>query len=196
MANEEIAELFLQYANNNYTSNKNKWKKYLTERMIEFDEDVFSETIIKVYDYIIKNGLTDTSDQGMANYWFRSFCINTKREAQYSRNAYRDLNIDPTEELEKGFNGDDELKQKIRNDVYDDWCVVQIMTIVEQHFDTITASCFRLYYILPKMTYDKLKEVTKIKDCKKRVVTVKKWLKEHLNKHIMEKEFNKYYDGN
>ena len=115
MDNTEQAKRFLQFVNDNYNNLKKKWAKYLIDKQIEFDEDVYSETILKVYDYINTNGIKDDSDSGFANYFFRAFNINIKREKQYSRNLNRDRNIDATEELDKEINGEDELKLKIRS---------------------------------------------------------------------------------
>lgn len=190
----EQASRFLQFANDNYNDFKKKWHKYLYDKQVDFDEDVFSDTILKVYDYIEKNGINDTTDSGMANYWFRSFNTNIKREKQYSRNINRDKNIDATEELSKEMNGDNELQLKIRRHVFEDWSIVYILRLVEDNFDSISFHCFRLYYILDKMTYSKLREITKVPDSKKRVVTIKNWLKDNLTKQQMEKEFSKYYD--
>ena len=191
--NSSQAKRFLQFVNDNYNNLKKKWAKYLIDKQIDFDEDVYSETILKVYDYINKNGINDTTDSGFANYFFRAFNINIKREKQYSRNVNRDKNIDATEELDKEFNGEDELKLKIRSQVFDDWLIVYILRLVEDNFDSISFHCFRLYYILDKMTYSKLREITKVPDSKKRVVTIKNWLKEKLTKKQLEKEFLKYY---
>lgn len=196
MANKEQATKFLNLASSKYVDNKKKWSKYLTDRDVEFDEDVYSDTILKVYDYIIKNGITDDSDEGLLNYWFKSFVTNIKRDKMYSRNANRDKTVDAEVELDKETNGDYELQIKIRRDVFDDWCAVQLLTVAEQEFDSITFHCFRLYYIVPNMTYEKLREITNVKDCKKRVTTVKQWLKEHFNLHQLEKEFSKFYDSN
>lgn len=193
--NESQATRFLQFVNDNYEDFKKKWRKYLYDRQIDFDDDVFSDTILKVYDYIKKHGINDTTDSGMANYWFRAFNINIKREKQYSRNINRDSNIDAYEALDKETNGDDELKIKIRRQVFDDWSVVYILRLVEDNFDNISFHCFRLYYILDKMTYQRLREITKVKDSKKRVVTIKNWLKEKITKKDLEKEFSKYYDA-
>ena len=195
MDKTEQASRFLQFANDNYNDLKKKWAKYLYDRQIDFDEDVYSETILKVYDYISANGIKDDSESGFANYFFRAFNINIKREKQYSRNLNRDKNIDATEELDKEFNGDDELQMKIRRQVFDDWAVVYILRLVEDNFDNISFHCFRLYYILDKMTYSRLREITKVKDAKKRVVTIKNWLKDNLTKKDLEKEFTKYYDA-
>ena len=190
----EQSSRFLKFANDHYEDYKKKWAKYLYDRQVDFDEDVFSETVLKVYDYINTNGIKDDSDSGLANYWFKSFNTNIKREKQYSRNVNRDKNIDATEELSKEMNGEDELKLKIRRHVFEDWSIVYILRLVEDNFDSISFHCFRLYYILDKMTYSKLREITKVPDSKKRVVTIKNWLKDNLTKQQMEKEFSKYYD--
>ena len=192
--NSEQAANFLQFANDNYNDFKKKWRKYLIDRQIEFDDDVFSDTILKVYDYIKKHGINDTTDSGMANYWFRSFNTNIKREKQYSRNINRDCNINAYESLDKETNGDYELQLKIRRQVFDDWSIVYILRLVENNFDQISFHCFRLYFVLDKMTYHKLREITKVKDAKKRVVTIKNWLKYKLTKKQLEKEFSAYYD--
>lgn len=191
----EQSSRFLQFVNEHYDDYKKKWAKYLYDKQVDFDEDVFSDTILKVYDYIEKNGINDTTYYGLANYWFKSFNTNIKREKQYSRNVNRDKNIDATEELSKEMNGEDELKLKIRRHVYEDWSIVYILRLVEDNFDSISFHCFRLYYILDKMTYSKLREITKVPDSKKRVVTIKNWLKDNLTKQQMEKEFSKYYDS-
>lgn len=194
MDNTEQASRFLKFVNDNYNNLKKKWAKYLIDKQIDFDEDVYSETILKVYDYISANGIKDDSESGFANYFFRAFNINIKREKQYSRNLNRDKNIDATEELDKEFNGDDELKLKIRRQVFDDWSIVYILRLVENNFDSISFHCFRLYYVLDKMTYQRLREITKVPDSKKRVVTIKNWLKDNLTKKDLEKEFSNYYD--
>ena len=191
----EQSSRFLKFANEHYEDYKKKWAKYLYDRQVDFDEDVFSETVLKVYDYINTNGIKDDSDSGLANYWFKSFNTNIKREKQYSRNVNRDKNIDATEELSKEMNGEDELQLKIRRHVFEDWSIVYILRLVEDNFDQISFHCFRLYYILDKMTYSKLREITKVPDSKKRVVTIKNWLKDNLTKQQMEKEFSKYYDS-
>ena len=191
----EQSSRFLKFANDHYEDYKKKWAKYLYDRQVDFDEDVFSETVLKVYDYINTNGIKDDSDSGLANYWFKSFNTNIKREKQYSRNVNRDKNIDATEELSKEMNGEYELQLKIRRHVFEDWSIVYILRLVEDNFDSISFHCFRLYYILDKMTYQRLREITKVKDAKKRVVEIKNWLKDNLTKQQLEKEFINFYDA-
>lgn len=195
MANETQARKYLNLANDKYLDYLKKWRTHIQDKGYDWDEDVFSDTIIKVYDNILKNGIKDDSEEGLSNYWFKSFIVNIKREKQYSRNLYRDMNVDASEELDKEYNGDDELKLKIKRHIYDDWLSVRLLQIVEQNFTSREFRCFRLYYIVPKMTYEKLRDLTKIKDCKKIVNTIKKWLIENTDKHQLDKEFSKWYDN-
>lgn len=195
MANETQARKYLNLANDKYLDYLKKWRTHIQDKGYDWDEDVFSDTILKVYDNILKNGIKDDSEEGLSNYWFKSFIVNIKREKQYSRNLYRDMNVDASEELDKEYNGDDELKLKIRRHIYDDWLSVRLLQIVEQNFTSREFRCFRLYYIVPKMTYEKLRDLTKIKDCKKIVNTIKKWLIENTDKHQLDKEFSKWYDN-
>lgn len=193
---QEEARKFLDIVNTKYLTLKAKWKKYTSDKHLEWDDDIYSDTILKVYYKILQDGMSDMCEKGMLNYLFKAFMMNLKRDKQYSRNAYRDNNIDATNELDKQFNGEDELEQKIRRNVYDDWTMVYLLQLVEKNFDSLSFYCFRLYYIIPKMTYEKLREITKVKDCKKRVVTIKKWLNENITKQELEEKFNKYYDNN
>ena len=193
MENKEIADKFLQLVNAKYGDFKKKWAKHAIEKGIEFDEDVYSDSIVKVYDYILKNGVKDTSDEGLSNYLFRSFITNSKREKVYAREKLKDMNVDAWEEGDKDENGETELQHRIRNEIYGDYAMYYILRLVEENFDSITFHCFRLYYIVNKMTYERLREITKIKDAKKRVLQVRTWLQENLTKKQLIKEFNKYY---
>ena len=117
MANETQARKYLNLANDKYLDYLKKWRTHIQDKGYDWDEDVFSDTILKVYDNILKNGIKHDSEEGLSNYWFKSFIVNIKREKQYSRNLYRDMNVDASEELDKEYNGDDELKLKIRRHI-------------------------------------------------------------------------------
>lgn len=195
MKHSEQAENFLKVINSHYDEYKGKWQKFSYQNHIDWDDDVFQDTIIKVYEKIMENGITDETNEGYLNYLFKSLVINLKREKQYSRNAYRNKEVDVLEHNDKKTNGDEELQQKIRKNVFDDWSMVYIMSTVEEYFDSVSAHCFKIYYLYPKMTYEKLKELTKVKDSKRRVVMVKKWLKKNLTKKELETKFNEYYDN-
>lgn len=190
----EQAQRFLEIANRHYEDNKKKWKKYYQENDLEFDEDVYGDTIVKVYNYLLTHQLEDQSEIGYLNYWFRSFNTNIRREKQYAYYHATVYGKDLILESDSKPQIDETKDEKIRRHIFDDWVVIHILQLVEQEFDEITFRSFRLYYILPKMTYAKLREVTKVKDCKKRVVTVKKWLKENITPTLLHKRFKEYYD--
>lgn len=188
------AQRFLEIANKYYEDNKKKWKKYYVDNDLEFNEDVYGDTIVKIYNYLLTHKLEDDSETGFLNYWFRSFNINVKREKQYAHYQATVYGKDLVQESDSQPQLDETRDEKVRRHIFDDWVVIYILQLVEREFDDISFRCFRLYYILPKMTYNKLREVTKIKDCKKRVVTIKKWLKENITPTQLHKKFKEYYD--
>ena len=50
MTNEEIANKYLRWVSENYTYLKNKYFNLCKEKQWDFDEDIFSETYLKVYE--------------------------------------------------------------------------------------------------------------------------------------------------
>lgn len=190
----EQAQRFLEIANKYYEDNKKKWRKLYKDNDLGFDEDVYSETILKVYNYLTKHHLEDDSEQGYLNYWFRAFNINIRREKQYAHHNYTVYGCDLVKESDSQPQLDETRDEKVRRHIFDDWVVIYILQLIEREFDDISFRCFRLYYILPKMTYAKLREVTNIKDCKKRVNTIKRWLKDNVTTSQLKQKFREYYD--
>ena len=94
---------------------------------------------------------------------------------------------------EKNGLNDETTEEKIRKQLLNDYSVVHILKRVEENFDTISFYCFRLKWLIPKMTYQKLREITKVKDCKKRCIDIMKWLKKNINKEDILTEFEKKY---
>ena len=197
--NEQQAYLFLQLVSDKYEELYRKWLKYNIERKLnvskdDFD-DLFQDTILKIFEKIKKDGIEDSTNQGLVNYFFKSLNTNIKREKQYSRNSKRDNNIDSIEYLDNKLDENDiEIKKK--EEARQQYITYRILELVEKEFDNISFRCFRLYYLTKKMSYKKLIETTKVKDAKKRVVTIKKWLQENIDKHLLEKEFNNWYEEN
>lgn len=188
------AQQFLEIAGRYYEDNKKKWRKYYEDNDMEFDEDIYGDSIIKVHKYLQTHTLTDDSEQGFLNYWFRSFNTNIRREKQYARYTATVYGKDLAKESDSQPQLDETKEDKVRRHIFDDWVVIRVFQLVEKEFDEISFRCFRLYYILPKMTYAKLREVTKVPDCKKRVVAIKHWLDKNISTAELKREFKKYYD--
>lgn len=191
-----VADKWMEVISIKYNEIKEGFIMECRKTMTDFDEDIFHSTILNCYNTIKLKGLTDLTEQGMKNYLFRSFKMNTKREALYMRNARRDNNISGVDAMsvyERNGLEDETTEEKVRKQLLDDYSVVYILNMVENNFDMISFYCFRLKWLIPKMTYQRLREITKVKDCKKRCIDIMKWLKENVNKEDILTEFEKEY---
>lgn len=192
---EKQAKRFLEVVSEHYDECISKWKKYQNEKHRDFDIDIFQDTIMSVYDLILRKGIQDDTDEGYLNYFFKSFNINLMREKQYASNTKRDVNADAIgiSKLKIDDSGLEDIKME---EAYKQFLTYNTLKIAQDNFDPVTFGCFRLYYLTPKMTYQKLRDVTKVKDCKKRVIQVREYLKEHVVKNELYKRFVEWYDIN
>ena len=71
---ERRANEFLELSGRLYEENKKKWKTLFKD----FDEDVYNDTILKVYDNLL-DGVDTEGD--LNGYWFKSFKNNLKRRS-------------------------------------------------------------------------------------------------------------------
>ena len=191
-----VADKWMEIISLRYNEIKEGFIMECRKTMTNFDEDIFQSTILNCYNTIKLKGLTDLTKQGMKNYLFKSFKMNTKREALYTRNTKRDNNISDSDAMsiyERNGLHDETTEDKIKNQLFNDYSVVYILHRVEENFDTISFYCFRLKWLIPKMTYQKLREITKVKDCKKRCIDIMKWLKENVDREDIMTEFEKEY---
>lgn len=188
---------FMHYINDHYNHLKYKYINFCREHNYQWDEDIFSDTILKCHDAIEKKGkLNDTTDQGIQNYFFISFKMNLKREGQYSRNAKRDFNVssDEIEDLYEDYynKNNSSSAQKVYKDLFQDFSVLYIMTLVEDNFDQEHFYLFRLK-TLGNLTYKQLQDKTHIKASRQKVINVKNWLKENVTKDDIKKAFGTMY---
>lgn len=196
MTNKEQAESFLKWVSDHYADLAVKYEKWCNHRGVTYDEDIFSETYLKVYEKIIRDGMKDNSPEGYDNYMFRSFTTNTKRESQYSRNRLRDSNITDDEimELYERYSGEDVAKDKLMSDLFQDFSVIYLMKKVEEHFPPDQYNLFKLKYLC-NLTYKQLREKTQAKSAKDKVSEVKNWLKENVTKDEVRQEFNDVFSS-
>lgn len=137
------AKEFLKYTEEHYNQNKKKWTARLKKQGLAFSEDIFQDTIWKIYSHI------DEYSGDIESYWYKSFLTNTKRDAQYhyhkkddSVDVYEYLDAVPADEppilLEDIEDG---LKSLEQQELY----------------------LFLIYY-LTDISYTQLEELTGIKD--------------------------------
>lgn len=195
--NKEIANKYLQWFSKNYNILKHKYRRFCTEKDYEFDEDVFSDTYVSIYNAIVKKGLKDTSDKGFDNYTFKSFKQNIQREKQYCRVSKRDMNItsDNVFQLYDEWYNEENMpeKTKLLNDLWKDFATLYILMKVEDNWDSEHFLLFKLKYLVPQMTYKKLQEKTQAKKCRQKVVNVKNWVRENVKKQEIKDAFTRIY---
>jgi hypothetical protein len=190
-------DLFLNFINQNYVGLKNKYWKFCQENFYDWDEDVYSDTIIRCYDIIERNGLKDKSPYGIESYFFKAFVNNIRNEKNYSRIKKRDFNItsDNINDIyEAWYNKtQDSSKVKLVNDLFKDFAILYIMTRVEANFDAEHFYLYRLKSLVPDMTFKRLAETTKIKASRLKTIEVQRWVKDNIKKEDVRTAFFQIY---
>lgn len=193
----EDNRLFINYINDHYNQLYYKYRQFCKEKDYQWDEDIFQDTIVNCYSAITKKGkLQDTSNQGIENYFFKSFKMNIMREKQYARNQKRDLNVeaDDVDVMYEEWtnNNKEDSRTKIVSDMWKDFSCLYIMMLVEDNWDDEHFYLFRLKHLC-NMTYKQLTDKTGIKGVRQKILDVKQWLKDNLTKEDINKAFQLAY---
>lgn len=197
MDNLEKAEGFMTFVGDNLEKLKETNKRYADSKLGGFDEDVFYDTILKIYDKILKESIIDDTPEGMANYLFKSFKTNVMREKQYARNKKEDLNYDqdniPTAYENWYEQNNISAKEKLLSDLRKDFFTLRLAEIVEENFDAEHFYLWRLKVFMG-YTYKELAEKTKIPSVRNKVLEVMDFLRENVKKEELEEEFNDKFE--
>lgn len=193
----EDNRLFINYISDHYNQLYYKYRQFCKEKDYQWDEDIFQDTIVNCYSAITKKGkLQDTSNQGIENYFFKSFKMNLMREKQYARNMKRDLNVeaDDVDVMYEEWcnNNKEDSRTKILSDMWKDFSCLYIMMLVEDNWDDEHFYLFRLKHLC-NMTYKQLTDKTGIKGVRQKILDVKQWLKDNLTKEEINKAFQLAY---
>lgn len=188
------ATRFLEWINRNYDEQKAKLKAFCNDKHYTWNEDIFCDTYLKIYDKILKTPLKDDSDKGFDGYMFMSFKQNLQREKQYARNCKRDSNVTDIDAANEDFANKNKLttNDKLLNDLYKDFATLYLIMQVENNFDTEHFYLFKLK-TFTNLTYAQLAKKTNMKGVRQKVVAVKTWLKEHITKEEIKKAFELEY---
>ena len=187
---KDVADKWIQYIGTIYEEYRMKYFKMANDLNYKVSEDMLNDTILACYNSIARNNLSDTTEQGMRNYLFRAFKVNLNAISSYDKR--KDVVDDLTALAEQYENQGETTYNKIKKQLFEDYVLIYILEQVENNFDTITFHCYRLKTMLP-CTYQRLREITKIKDCKKRVVNVMKWVRNNITKKEILTNFKKQY---
>ena len=188
---KDVADKWLQYIGTIYEEYRRKYFKMANDLNYNVNEDMLNDTILACYNSIARNNLSDTTEQGMRNYLFRAFKVNLNAKSTYDK---RKGVVDDLSALAEQYENQGEATyNKIKKQLLEDYSVIYLLNKVEDNFDTITFNVFRLKTMLEKCTYQKLRDITKVRDCKKRVVKVMKWIRENITKQEILTNFKKQY---
>lgn len=134
---------FLKYVDEHYDGNKKKWSARLKKQGLQFSEDIFQDTIWKIYDHI------EDYTGDIESYWYKAFLTNIKRDAQYAYHK-RDDSIDVLKYLDEFPNEDPPI---LLDDISEDLKALDIKELY-----------LLLIYHLTNTSYSQLEELTGIKD--------------------------------
>lgn len=155
------AQEFLTFAGQNYDSNRKKWKERLKKIGHTFSEDIYNDSIIKVYDKLNENESLQNI-QDIESYWYISFLNNTKREASYSYRTKKDDSIDVYEYLDT-----------IPDESPSVYTFKTDSSITPQQLHLF------LIYNLTDITYKELQELTNTTDIKYKIKMITKKINAH-----------------
>lgn len=136
-----------------------------------FDEDIYNDTIIKIYEKLLSEEDLETTEDEVMAYWYRSFVNNIKRNKQYARNSKKDDKdvIDLLKNEEYIIDSSNLYYPTIR----------YLLNKVKDEFDIRSYHLFKMYYLIPEMTFDELSSVVGC-NVKTKINDIKKWLKENV----------------
>lgn len=151
------ADEFLKFSGEHYNENKKKWSSRLQKQGLKFSEDIYNDTIIKVYEHLMKGEYTGDIE----GYFYKSFLTNTKRDMEYSYHNRDD--VDVFEYLkdvpidERGIMLSD-IEDRLKG-----------LSEIDKHI-------FLIYY-LTDLTFMEVEELTGIKDMRYRLKKIVKKLR-------------------
>lgn len=156
---QKEADEFMTTAGLLYEGNRKKWRSILKNKGIEFNEDIYNDSILKTYDAILKKEV----GSDYMGYWYKTFLNNSKRDLKYSYHN-RDDGVDVIEYL-KEFPYE-EYKDKTDT-------IIEVLKMVRDSSTPRGFHLFLMYYMIPEMTYDELKKITGLSDVKGIIMRIK-----------------------
>lgn len=175
--NHKLADYWMTVISKHYDTYDKQFKKY------GYPDDLINTTVLYCYECIERNGLKDTTEQGCKNYFFRAYNSNLIHLKDPYNNR-KDENVEPVETPIT-----ETAEEKWNRQLYTDYSALYILKAAEEQFDHVSFWCFRIKHLVPKISYEKLRNITGIKDCKRRVVEINKWLKENITKDEIRESF-------
>lgn len=180
---QDEVDKFNQVISQHYEEYQRKLKQFCFQNALTYDEDTLQETYLKVQDIISRKGIKDNTEQGILNYFFLSFRNNLYQAHLQTQKKLVDANVNVYDLLLLDENDSEKEEQRRQ---YADLARQYILKQVEENFDSISYSIFRLRYLLlidgKSLTFNQIKELTQVPDTRKRLLEVQAWCKRNITK--------------
>lgn len=177
-----------------YNQLRKKYKQYCFINKFDYSDDTFNDTYYKVRSLIERKGIKDESPKGVEDYFFKAFKKNTFLAFQ-NKNKINKIEID---EIKDNVMDDNINESEIKyNEMFDNFKLNYILEKVAENFDSLSFRCWKVKRLIKinnrYYTYSEIKEITHIKDVKKRIVAIDKWIKQNINENDIKDIFEKNY---
>lgn len=191
-----MKDKFLNYIAEHYDELKQRFQAFCQNKHFDWDEDIFSDTILKCAEVIEKKSLEDSSDTGIESYFFKAFKTNIMREKQYSRNSKRDMNVANVGELYEDWYNQNCISsnEKLLKDLKTDFSALYLLHKIDQEYGSELCHLFTLKYYCGytyKQLQNKFPNIPKLRDT---LLNMKKWLMANVSKEDIQHSFEKKYD--
>lgn len=187
----EIADEWMNIIGEHYEAVKEGCRINAMKQNKDWSEDVFGDSIVLCYESICRNGLRDRSVQGCKNYLFNAYKTNIVHDKVVPFNARRVDDETIVSNYEK--EDDNEAHTKMVSQLYNDFATLRVLEIAEANCDPLSFYCYRLKFLMDKMSYNKLVKLTQIKNAKARVKSVVEWIKANVSEDELRQEFEDKY---
>lgn len=199
MQNEQELEIFWNWLNRNHDSNTDKLKKYCSHNHFKWDENVYNETVKLIANRILRKGaLKDMSDDGINDFFFISFKHNLTRDSKRSFFCKRDANINDHNGLSNAqecyLNSLIPIEEKLKSDMKEDFSAIRILEEIENKFGNEVAHAFALKFLNGKTYSETIKLCPNLKDCKKKLLDAKTYIRDNFSREKLDDEFNDFLE--
>ena len=189
-----IANDYLKFIANNYNELILHFKKFCSNQRYKWDEDIFCQTYLNVYERIQKKGLEDITEQGFMNFTFISFKFNTIRASQYcSVKKKIDKDDDEINKMyEDYYNANNSTSEvKVLKDLKEDFSALYIALKAEENCNSNAFYLWKTKNFL-SLTYKQLQAKSGDRQCRQKVLQVKNWIKENVTKEEINQAFENF----
>lgn len=170
MRMEKRAREFLDISAKYYNEFKGKWTSLLHHIGLSFDDDIYNDTIIRVYDKLMNEEDLDKTEDEVIAYWCKAFINNVKRDKKYSRNR----KVEDVDVIELLKTKECEVEGYHLYHI----TIKYLLEVIKREFADDYFQLFKFYY-LTNFTIEDISEVVDY-NVKQRIMKMKNYLRDNV----------------